>query len=211
MLEMRAGVAAQMGADRDVLQHASCPGTSLTCWKVRAMPSLTISCGGALSMLLPSTEILPPEAVSTPVIRLKVVLLPAPLGPISATISRAWTSNETSLTAITPPNCLRALSICSSAPGAAAGRSRARQRAAMVSGRLRARLERQTRHQPRPDPGRRQLQQQHQQDAEHDGLELALAVEQHRQIALQDLLQDDDDAGARAPRPRHSRRRRPPR
>ena len=94
------------------------------------MPSFTTSCGGALSMFLPSTEIVPPDAVSTPVIRLKVVLLPAPLGPISATISRAWTSNETSLTAITPPNCLRALSICSSTAGVAAAPRRAPARSA---------------------------------------------------------------------------------
>ena len=111
-------------------------GTSLTCWKVLAMPSFATSCGGALSMFLPCTEMVPPEEVSTPVIRLKVVLLPAPLGPIRATISRAWTSKETSLTAITPPNCFRALSILSSAPGAAAGRSRAG-RVREVSGRLR--------------------------------------------------------------------------
>ena len=84
-------------------------GTSLTCWKVLATPSLTTSCGGALSTLLPSTEIVPPVDVSTPVIRLKVVLLPAPLGPIRATISRAWTSKETSLTAMTPPNCFARL------------------------------------------------------------------------------------------------------
>ena len=89
-------------------------GTSLTCWKVLAMPSFATSCGGALSMFLPSTEMVPPDEVRTPVIRLKVVLLPAPLGPIRATISRAWTSKETSLTAITPPNSLRAFSICSS-------------------------------------------------------------------------------------------------
>ena len=31
-------------------------GTSLTCWKVRAMPSCATSCGGALSMVLPSTR-----------------------------------------------------------------------------------------------------------------------------------------------------------
>ena len=78
----------------------------------------------------------PPDEVSTPVIRLKVVLLPAPLGPISATISRAWTSKETSLTAITPPNCLRALSICSSTAGVAAAAARAGS-ASDVSGRLR--------------------------------------------------------------------------
>ena len=90
-------------------------------------------------MLLPSTEILPPVLESTPVIRLKVVLLPAPFGPISATISRALTSNETLLTAITPPNCFRAFSICSSTEGAPASRGRA-ESASVVSGRLRAGL-----------------------------------------------------------------------
>ena len=142
----------------------------------------------------------PPVEVSTPVIRLKVVLLPAPLGPIRATISRAWTSKETSLTAITPPNCLRAFSICSSTDGVGR-RAHARRQGQRRIGMLAARLERQPRHQPRPDAGRRQLQQHHQQDAEHDGLELALAAENIRQIALQDLLQDHDDAGAehRAP------------
>ena len=89
------------------------------------MPSFATSCGGALSILRPSTEIVPPDEVSTPVIRLKVVLLPAPFGPISATISRAWTSKETSLTAITPPNCLRAWSICSSTAERGALRARA--------------------------------------------------------------------------------------
>src|SRR5580704_6447258 len=74
-------------------------------------------------MLRPSTLILPPDEVNTPVIRLKVVLLPAPLGPINATISRAWTSNETSLTAITPPNCFRARSISSNTSGAAVARA----------------------------------------------------------------------------------------
>ena len=63
-------------------------------------------------------------------------------------------------------------------------------------GLLATRLERQACHQPRPDAGRRQLQQDHQQDAEHDGLELALAAENIRQVALQDFLQDHHDAGA---------------
>ncbi len=114
-------------------------GTSLTCWNVLETPSLTISCGGALSTFLPSTEIVPLVEVRTPVIRLKVVLLPAPLGPIKATISRAWTSNETSLTAITPPNCFRAFSICSSTEGVAAARTRAGS-LSEVSGILRAGL-----------------------------------------------------------------------
>ena len=142
----------------------------------------------------------PPVVVSTPVIRLKVVLLPAPLGPIRATISRAWTSKETSLTAITPPNCLRAFSICSSV-GGRGRRAHARGKGQRRVGQLAGRLERQPRHQPGPDAGRRQLQQHDQQDAEHDGLELALAAKDIRQIALQHLLQDHDDAGAehRAP------------
>ena len=175
-------------------------GTSLTCWKVLLTPRLTISCGGALSTVLPSTEIVPPVEVSTPVIRLKVVLLPAPLGPIRATISRAWTSKETSLTAMTPPNCLRAFSICSSTEGMLAARSRAGKVKRRI-GYLAARLDRQAAHQPRPDAGRRQLQQRDQEDAEHDGLELALAAENIRQIALQHFLQDHHDAGAehRAP------------
>src|ERR1700719_3799692 len=153
------------------------------------MPSFVTACGAALSIRLPSTEIAPPDLVNTPVIRLKVVLLPAPLGPISATISRAWTSKETSLTAITPPNCFRALSIRNSTAGAPAARRRAG-KARAVSGRLRAgvvgqrgvralaaRLEGQPRRQPGPDPRRRQLQQHDQEDAEHDGLELDLAAE----------------------------------
>ncbi len=41
------------------------------------------------------------------------------------------------------------------------------------------------------------MQQHHQQDAEHDGLELAFAVKQIGQIALQDFLQDHDDAGSK--------------
>ena len=61
---------------------------------------------------------------------------------------------------------------------------------------LALRLPRQPRHQPRPDARRRQLQQADQEDAEHDGLELAFAMQQIRQIALQDFLQDDDDGGA---------------
>ena len=55
-------------------------GTSLTCWNVLAMPSFATCCGRALSIFLPSTEIVPPDGASTPVIRLKVVLLPAPFG-----------------------------------------------------------------------------------------------------------------------------------
>src|SRR6185369_17596776 len=39
-----------------------------------------------------------------------VVVLPAPLGPKNAKISPASTSNETSSTAVTSPNCLKRFS-----------------------------------------------------------------------------------------------------
>src|ERR1700759_4888794 len=90
-------------------------------------------------MLLPTNEILHPEWEITPVPRLNVVLLPAPFGPISATISRACTSNETSLTAMTPPNCFRAWSISSNTLGAPGARGRGGN-ASELSVRLRAGL-----------------------------------------------------------------------
>ena len=42
----------------------------------------------------------------TPVMQLKAVVFPAPLGPMSATISPWSTSSDRSLTATTPPNCM---------------------------------------------------------------------------------------------------------
>ena len=118
-------------------------GTSLTCWKVREMPSFDdLLRRRVVDLLAEHARCVPPVARSTPVIRLKVVLLPAPFGPISATISRAWTSKETSLTAITPPNCLRALSISSSTLGAPGG-ARARRQCQRGVRLLARRLERQ--------------------------------------------------------------------
>ena len=51
-----------------------------------------------------------------PLIKLNMVLLPAPLGPMSPRISPERNSNERSLTATRPPNCLRALSTISKGP-----------------------------------------------------------------------------------------------
>ncbi len=76
-------------------------------------------------------------------------------------------------------------------------RPRSRRQCQRRIGPLAMRGKRQFRHQPGPHPGRRQLQQHDQQDTEHDGLELAFAAEQQRQIALENLLQDHDDAGAK--------------
>ena len=54
----------------------------------------------------PSRRIEPPEGASAPAIRLKVVLLPEPFGPIRPRISPCASSNETSLTAVNPPKRL---------------------------------------------------------------------------------------------------------
>jgi hypothetical protein len=49
---------------------------------------------------------MPASGASWPFSMLKQVLLPAPFGPISASISPAETAKETSATAWTPPNDL---------------------------------------------------------------------------------------------------------
>ena len=142
----------------------------------------------------------PPVVVSTPVIRLKVVLLPAPLGPISATISRGL-DVEGNVVDGDHAAELFARFLDLQQRGSGGRRALALGKGKRCIGHLAARLDRQTRHQPGPDPGRRQLQQHDQQDTEHDGLELALAAKDIRQIALQHLFEDDDNSGAehRAP------------
>ena len=54
----------------------------------------------------PRKEIRPLVGSYTPVMQLKAVVLPAPLGPIRATISPWFTSRDRSFTATTPPNCM---------------------------------------------------------------------------------------------------------
>jgi hypothetical protein len=51
-------------------------------WKVRAMPALATSCGADGEYALPSSSKLPLSGWYSPVITLKKVVLPAPLGPI---------------------------------------------------------------------------------------------------------------------------------
>ncbi len=71
----------------------------------------------------PRNFTLPDVGSSTPDTRLNIVLLPAPLGPISATISPARTASAISFTATRPPKRLVALST-SSSTSPAAGTSR---------------------------------------------------------------------------------------
>ena len=63
-------------------------------------------------MSRPPSRTMPASGASWPFSMLKQVLLPAPLGPISAKSSPASTAKETSATACTPPNALCRPSTC---------------------------------------------------------------------------------------------------
>ncbi len=77
---------------------------SFTCWKVRAMPARAIwRCARRLMSLAEKAELGPGSGGSAPVIRLNIVVLPAPLGPIRPRISPALTSKLTLSTATRPP------------------------------------------------------------------------------------------------------------
>ena len=65
---------------------------------MRFIPRRDRLCGGALDTSLPPSTT-DPVHFCTPVMALNVVVLPAPLGPISPTIWPASTVSETSLTA----------------------------------------------------------------------------------------------------------------
>ena len=71
-------------------------------WNVRATPARESALGFPPVMSRPSRRTQPAFTDVWPLIMLKVVVLPAPLGPISATISPALTANETPFTARKP-------------------------------------------------------------------------------------------------------------
>ncbi len=71
---------------------------------MRAIPRFTIPCGGVFRSVSPSKAISPSSGEYSRVIRLNIVVLPAPFGPIRPAISPSLTSNETSSTATMPPN-----------------------------------------------------------------------------------------------------------
>ena len=66
-------------------------------------PRRTISCGAAASIDFPFSVMLPERARSKPEMVRKVVVLPAPLEPISVTISPSSTLRETPRSACTAP------------------------------------------------------------------------------------------------------------
>src|ERR1043165_3011100 len=67
------------------------------------MPRPTRRCGSRWVMSRPSSQMLPDVGRSTPVRRLMIVVLPAPLGPISAWRAPFSTESDTLSVAMMPP------------------------------------------------------------------------------------------------------------
>src|SRR5262245_66300065 len=96
-------------------------------WKVRAMPRAQMRCGGRPVMLLPRNRTLPALALMKPAMHANTVVLPAPLGPINATISLLPTSSDTRSTAARPPKDFARARTSSTARFLAASREKAHQ------------------------------------------------------------------------------------
>src|SRR5688500_11436476 len=77
--------------------------SALVSWKVRTMPRRATLCAAIPPRSLPSKDQLPSLGLSKPVSRLKKVVLPAPLGPISAVMTPRCTSRCSTSTAVRPP------------------------------------------------------------------------------------------------------------
>src|SRR2546425_13193798 len=75
-------------------------------WNERPTPMRHSSCGGTPVTSRPLSTTRPASARRCPVIRLKSVVLPAPLGPMIALTLPLGTSNETRETATKPSNDL---------------------------------------------------------------------------------------------------------
>ena len=84
-------------------------------WKVRAIPSLVIRCGGSPDIDSPSRVIDPLVIGKSPVTQLNAVVFPAPFGPIIDRISPRSSAKLTLDTARRPPNRLVTLLSSSSA------------------------------------------------------------------------------------------------
>src|SRR5262245_11066873 len=79
-------------------------GKTSQSWKVRAMPFCATWCTGSPVMSSPAKMTRPALGLSTLLIRLKTVDLPAPFGPMTARISPRSTVRSTSSTATSAPN-----------------------------------------------------------------------------------------------------------
>src|SRR5512139_3448561 len=79
-------------------------GKMLTTWKEREIPIRQTTWGGSPEISLPLYRIRPESGARCPVIRGNSVVFPAPLGPMTATISPRATSRFAPFTARNPPN-----------------------------------------------------------------------------------------------------------
>src|SRR5512138_1110478 len=95
-------------------------------WKVRQIPRAAIREGSSPAMSHPEKRTLPADGAWTPVITLKAVVLPAPLGPMSPTSSPGNTDSRNPSRALSPPNARVTPSTASSGIGALPASSRAR-------------------------------------------------------------------------------------
>src|SRR5918993_1038316 len=85
-----------------MLSRTDITASDLVSWKVRTMPSVATRWAGIPWSFRPSNVHLPMSALSNPVRRLNSVVLPAPLGPMSAVTTPRWTSRWSTSTAATP-------------------------------------------------------------------------------------------------------------
>ena len=99
---------------------------SCAIWKVRSRPRWSNWCGLRPVTSSAPRKMRPESGASTPAIRLKSVVLPAPFGPISPVIEPRAVSRLAPSTAAMPPKRLKtpATRIVGHAPGAAGARSR---------------------------------------------------------------------------------------
>src|SRR5215469_9352229 len=89
-----------------VLSSTLRSGKRLVIWKVRARPWAARRWAGALVTSRPNSVMRPELTGSAPAMRLNSVVLPAPLGPMSARRSPGRTARATPSTARRPPKCL---------------------------------------------------------------------------------------------------------
>ncbi len=72
-------------------------------WNVRSRPARVMASGVRPAISCPAKRTLPPSGRSTPLMHWKAVVLPAPLGPISAVMVPARTAKLAPRRACTPP------------------------------------------------------------------------------------------------------------
>jgi hypothetical protein len=75
-------------------------------WKVRTIPRRAMRCTGQPVISCPSKVTLPVLTGRKPAMHANSVVLPAPLGPISATMRPSSTFSDASSTALRPPKIL---------------------------------------------------------------------------------------------------------